>query len=115
MGLDQYWFRAPNNTEKTEALLKGEEAKVEEIGYHRKWHELNEFMGNLWDEYGQPHFGNDEHYDFNCANFPIDLGIIERLRTWHSQQDDVLEFPDLLDSIERYINAGDTVYYRPWW
>lgn len=116
MGLDQYWFKGPTKVEKLEQCLLGETVSWQQIGYHRKWHELNDFMGSLWEQ-ETPQSRCD---NFNCTLFELDTDHLEAISEWADQQyqdDDYVA--DLINNIIPALydahKEGRPIVYHPWW
>lgn len=115
MGLDQYWFCEPTAEEKMEALVMGKAEPTEEMGYHRKWHSLNDFLGELYAQ-------ENPIEDFNCAMFVIEFEHLDELelalldgRIAPRDQEEHADFHTLLKLIRSRLNEGRTVTYHPWW
>lgn len=111
MGLDMHWFVEPTAEEKAKALLLGEMADKKEIGYFRKYYELNDHMGLLYAAKGIE--------DFNTVDLIIDQEGLNHMRSFvitpDSNQVYAKEYKELCDTIQDYINQGRTVVYWPWW
>lgn len=113
MGLNQYWFRKRTPEEKTEQLLQNQEVKDNiEIGYHRKWRELQEFL--------------DQYYtvpDSNCEELEINYDILSDLENWattlegrhYSATDAWVLENTTLPLIRQLLDQGHQVVYWPWW
>lgn len=141
MGLNMYWRASKNAEEKTRALLSGDDPNVmQELGYFRKFHALNDFMGSLYDGVS----------DFNTVDLKIGEGELADMRAWAKTFDfseeaddpgwaenlkhDTLDLRDrietddpewaeslkrdtfdLCDRIETALAEGRDVIYWPWW
>lgn len=122
MGLDQYWELEPTPEQKTKALLEGHVATTEEIGYHRKWHDLNEFMYNFTI--------TDSALD-GYIEVSITQDILDEVEIWcrayHKSKDydqyDEYVYPtpstylkeDIIPKIQKYLNEGREVTYSADW
>ena len=103
MGLDQYWKLEPTNKEKTEALLLGEEAMGEQIGYHIKFWSLQHLLSK---------YANTE--DFNCEDLIITKEIYQDLVNFNlSEKNQDLKI--VLSKIVHYLAQGRTVIYVGWY
>ena len=110
MGLDMYWFAGLTKEEKTEALITSEDTNSQhELGYFRKFHELNDFMCSLY-----PH----DLEDCNTVELEIDWDVLAEMRKFQSVEasaDTPDEYIALCDSIEHALKEGRRVVYWPWW
>lgn len=117
MGLDMYWFVRKTPEEKTQALITGEDPeRAHQIGYFRKFHSLNTYMGNLYPE---------DVEDFNTVELVIGWEELEAMKQFdpfeHSDEDEEIDEVDAADyagicaDIEQALKEGREVYYWPWW
>jgi hypothetical protein len=124
MGLDQYWLSGPTAKEKLEASLTGYEHELGDVGYHRKFHSLNEFIAEAQLFWDNDHEINDK--DFNCSMIPITPDAISDVKNWANhfityadddwESDQAKELVnDIIPDIERLLDEGKTIYYHPWW
>ncbi|MGH1461263.1 MAG: hypothetical protein ACRBB6_04425 [Neptuniibacter sp.] len=118
MGLDQYWFLEKTKEEKMKDLITNENTENDQIGYHRKWYHLNEFMGEQYP---------DDVGEYNCVDLVISIDIVESLELWIKRytysraytEDEFSEAEEFQNStlplIRKYVEEGRTVIYHPWW
>ena len=115
MGLDQYWFADKRTKEeKLEHLISNpDEPYLEEIGYHRKFWELQKFIDTD-----------------NCEIIQIETEMLADLKKWCDEQlnsfeqlqgeddyavDQYQHLSTLLNRIESYLNFGYLVFYQADW
>lgn len=109
MGLDQYWYMHPTAEERAEALLEDKEIDAEQIGYHRKFHELNDFMGDLFFR------EHPKEMEFNCAEFTITPEILQEIEDFNIAGPYSDELDKAIERIKAAHAAGREVFYHPWW
>lgn len=108
MGLDQYWLVKPTDEEKTDALLQGKECEDKEIGYHRKFHSLNDYiLGELCSDQIEE--------SGNCEDISIGYSELDDLEDWMDENECQEEMADVIENIRSALNAGREVYYHAWW
>ena len=115
MGLDMYWYVGPTKEEKAQALIEGRDTGDtelrQEIGYFREFHDLNDFMGELYPE--------DLQVDFNCMDLEIGWNELAAMRRFHTgpyvPTDLQRELNQICDRIETGLKEGRKVWYWPWW
>jgi hypothetical protein len=103
MGLDQYWQLEPTKEEQAYTLVTGERAIREDIGYHRKFWALQEFL----QQYSKTE-------DFNCEDLIITEEIYQSLVEFSKQQAN-LELASVLEKTKKYMNEGRVVIYHGWY
>lgn len=109
MGLDQSWYVEPDKEQRTESLLKGERTEDREIAYYRKWHALDEFLGNFYPP---------EISDYNCEKLSMTDEILDAMYDWSVTNDPSDENQlrrKVIPNIRRYTDRDIHVYYLPWW
>lgn len=116
MGLDMYFFARKTKEEKAQARVLSEDPDaVEEIGYFRKFHDLNNFLGTLYPP------GIE---DFNCEGLDITPEILKQIEDWayayspdsewgKEDGDDLQK--TVIPAIKNALAEGRPVYYVPWW
>lgn len=116
MGLDMYFFARATKQEQTENLVAhGTHPTETEIGYFRKFHPLNNFLGALYPE---------EIEDFNCEELEITPDVLEQIQAWandylpegewDTEKHNYLK-AQVIPSIQNAFAEGRPVYYVPWW
>ena len=114
MGLDQYWFADKRTKEeKLENLIQNEEPYLEEIGYHRKFWELQKFIDTD-----------------NCETIQVEEHMIADLKDWCNEtlvdlhkikdEDNFEEYnyqqlAEILEHIEECLDKGYLVFYSANW
>lgn len=122
MGLDQYWLVKPNEEDKAEALLLGHKAQYKEIGYHRKWHGLQDFMDEFYDK-GEL---DRDNFDGNGVDITITEDIVYRLEAWSQtlldnyEEDNSGSYPlhlrqNIIPRIRHELKQGREVVYNGDW
>ena len=113
MGLNQHWFQTKTPEEKAKAILTGEDPEARtEIGYFRKFYDLNDFLGEFYP---------DDVADFNIRYLEITPEILAAMeefgREYHFTAQDTARYyhKDLIPGIKQAMAEGRTVYYWPWW
>ena len=109
MGLDQYFY------------VKNKEKDDEEIGYFRKFYELNDWVcWNLCEKYDVP-------LDWNCEKIPIEEEDVDKLfwdiffvflsgnKNGEPCSDHIDGLLSMVKDIKLRINKGQEVYYYAWW
>jgi len=80
----------------------------QEIGYFRKFHDLNDFMGELYPE--------DLLGDYNCMDLEIGWDQLASMREFTGVEDELMtEYRNICDRIEAYLKEDRKVWYWPWW
>ena len=136
MGLDQYAYATPKETE-----------EQHELAYWRKHNRLQGWMEELWESKGKPNLSDEKNPmgDFNCVPVELNLSDLEQLEAevtnktlpetggfffgddsfgwttedgeeygendYHYKQDD-LEF---IEKARKAIEEGKKVFYNCWW
>lgn len=113
MGLDMYWYVEKTKEEKTQALLEGADVHGRiEIGYFRKFHDLNDYMGELYPE-------NVQKAGFNCVDLEIgekELDAMRRFKIGPYHPEDVqTHLTEICNQIETCLKQDRRVWYWPWW
>lgn len=103
MGLDQYWVLKPTKEEEAFALVTGEQTLRHDIGYHRKFWPLHEFLR----QYAQTE-------DFNCEDLLITKEIYKALLVFDETQNNH-ELTRVLKEVNRFMNEGREVIYYGWY
>ena len=114
MGLDQYWFADKRTKEqKLEDVIKNEEPDLEEIGYHRKFWDLQTLIDTD-----------------NCETIQVEEQMVAELKDWcnetlvdfHKLKDheyaEVYDFQHLIEilaHVEECLNKGYLVFYSANW
>ena len=114
MGLDQYWFADKRTKEeKLENLIKDEEPYLEEIGYHRKFWDLQKFIDTE-----------------NCETIQVEAELLSDLRAWCDDQlysfeelqgeddyavDIYQQLDEILHHVEDCLSKGYLVFYQAYW
>jgi hypothetical protein len=119
VGLDAYWKVKRTPEEMATQLLKGEEIdQWHEFGYHRKFHDLNEFMGNY-----------AENSDYNCENIEVTESMLNALAEWNKKEafikyawekhtedeDGDNDLNRFILQAKQYLKDGREVVYMAWW
>jgi hypothetical protein len=136
MGLDQYAYATPQETE-----------EQEELAYWRKHNRLQGWMEELWEDKGRPNFNDVENPmgDFNCQPLELTHTDLEQLEAeitnktlpetggfffgddsfdWESEDGKPFEEGDyfykltdlkFVQDARKAIEDGKKVYYNCWW
>lgn len=114
MGLDMYFFARATRQEQTENLVApGTHHEEVEIGYFRKFHDLNNFLGSFYPE------GIN---DFNCMHLELTPGLLEHIVLWgegympdtewgREQREELLI--KVIPAIQKAFDEGRPVHYIP--
>ena len=114
MGLDQYWFADKRTKEeKLENLIQNEQPYLEEIGYHRKFWELQEIIDTENCETIQvEQYMVDDLNDW-CSEALVDLHKIKDEDNYEIENYEYLA--EVLDHIQDCLDKGYLVFYSANW